>query len=342
MGGRKQHYIPRLVLRGFAAGKTKKGVSQVWWFPRGKDAVCTAVDNVFAQRDFYGEPGSGLDEQLTEMEGRLGQFVNHARNVTEPEEVLPNTNAVELCHTMCMRSRWIRQVLERVGLGALNLVSDQIAEPTGMLDLLNDQTAREPNWLRKSFAQEATRQVGRRLSDQEISVIIDVADQVSSNWERVVPLLDTDSLQDIFSVFGAQLPQIAKDGHIMGVKKSLPGNSLREFFESLNWRIELYPEGSLILGDCGPLLLNESGKILGPMGVPGRDEVVAAMFPISHCHLLVGGHGELDEIESIVRETAAWSLEAFVSSADSPACYAAQSLIGSNVDRWFRELELRH
>jgi hypothetical protein len=59
MAGRKQHFIPQLLLRGFPARKTKKGKTQVWLYQRGKDPTCPATDNVFAQRDFYGSSPVG-------------------------------------------------------------------------------------------------------------------------------------------------------------------------------------------------------------------------------------------------------------------------------------------
>jgi uncharacterized protein DUF4238 len=342
VSGRKQHHIPRLVLRGFETGKTKKGVSQVWWFSRDKDPVRTAVDNVFAQRDFYGDPGSDLDDRITEIESRLGKFVNHARKLTTSEDVVPNTDAVDLCNMMSMRSRWIRQVFGLIGDEALGFVSEQLSDSAGVLELMKDQTSQDPNWLRESFVEEATRHVGRELSEGEIAEIESVADQVSNNWERVVPLLDISAVQDLLRVFGKQLPQITKDGHIQGITKSLSGNSLREFFEGLEWRIEVCPDSSLILGDCGPLLVNESGTILGPMGVPSKSEVFAAVFPISHSHLLIGGHVDVQYLDNIATETAAWSLDAFVSSTDSPACIEAQKAIGRNVDGWVqKDLNLR-
>lgn len=342
MSGRKQHYVPRLVLRGFEAVKTRKGTSQVWWFPKDKDAVCTAVDNVFAQRDFYKNPDSDLDDKLTEMESRLGQFVNQARTLVIPEQVSSISEAVDLCHTMSMRSRWIREMFERVGHTALNFVSDQLSNSEGVLAILKKQSEEDPDWLRDSFIQEATRQAERSLDDQEIAFLESKASQVSNNWEEVVPHLDTSALQQLLSILGVQMSQIAKTGHVTGVTKSLPGNSLREFLVNLDWRIELYAPNSLILGDCGPLLLDESGGILGPMGVPGKSEIAGIFFPISHSHLLIGGHCEPAKMNDIVTETAAWSMDAFVSSEDSPTCVAAQDLIRSNVDRWFtKDLDLK-
>lgn len=342
MSGRKQHYIPRLVLRGFEAGKTKKGVSQVWWFPKGKDAVCTAVDNVFAQRDFYDNPDTDLDDRLTEMESRLGQFVNQARTLVTSEQVLPITEAVDLCHTMSMRSRWIREMFERVGHTALNFVSDQLSDSEGVLELLKEQSEHDPDWLRDSFIQEATRQAGRSLEHREIALFESIADQISGNWEEVVPHLDTSVVEQLLSTLGVQMSQVAKTGHITGLMKSLPGNSLRDFLENLSWRIEVYAADSLILGDCGPLLLAESGRVLGPMGVPDKSEIAGILFPISHSHLLIGGDCEPAKMDNIVTETSAWSMDAFVSSEDSPSCYAAQDLIRKNVDRWFKKgLDLR-
>lgn len=72
MSGRKQHFIPQLVQRGFAAAKGRKS-TQVYVFSKGKQPYLTATDRVAAQRDFYSPPSDeeSLDDKITHYEGSV-------------------------------------------------------------------------------------------------------------------------------------------------------------------------------------------------------------------------------------------------------------------------------
>ncbi len=54
MAGRKQHYIPQALQRGFGtvAGKT----TRVYVFRKEQETYCSSIVGVAAERDFYSRP----------------------------------------------------------------------------------------------------------------------------------------------------------------------------------------------------------------------------------------------------------------------------------------------
>lgn len=59
MSGRKQHFIPQALLRGF--GVTKGKATRVYVFRKGQEPYRSSTEGVAAQRDFYSEPSIELN-----------------------------------------------------------------------------------------------------------------------------------------------------------------------------------------------------------------------------------------------------------------------------------------
>ena len=68
MAGRKQHFIPQALQRGFGVAKGKK--TQVYVFKKGQEPYHSSTEGVAAQRDFYSEPSAeqSLDDKITTYE----------------------------------------------------------------------------------------------------------------------------------------------------------------------------------------------------------------------------------------------------------------------------------
>ncbi|GKS86101.1 hypothetical protein AVMA1855_18135 [Acidovorax sp. SUPP1855] len=68
MAGRKQHFIPQALQRGFGQAKGKK--TQVYVFKKGSEPYLSSTEGVAAQRDFYSEPSDEetLDDRITKYE----------------------------------------------------------------------------------------------------------------------------------------------------------------------------------------------------------------------------------------------------------------------------------
>jgi Protein of unknown function (DUF4238) len=65
MAGRRQHTIPRFLLKGFASKTAGKEVF-LWLYRQDTDAIETNIKNVSAEKDFYGKAGElSVDDQIT-------------------------------------------------------------------------------------------------------------------------------------------------------------------------------------------------------------------------------------------------------------------------------------
>ena len=82
MAGRSQHYIPRLVLRGFLARRTSRD-EYAWVARKTGEIFCGNLEGIATQRDFYSDPArpgeATLDRQITDYEDRLATLVSALR-----------------------------------------------------------------------------------------------------------------------------------------------------------------------------------------------------------------------------------------------------------------------
>ncbi len=79
MAGRKQHYIPQCLLKGFKTpgrGRTVK----VWVFKKGQQPYVSSTEDVAAERYFYSglskDNSLTLDDQITQYENKLSELIN--------------------------------------------------------------------------------------------------------------------------------------------------------------------------------------------------------------------------------------------------------------------------
>lgn len=87
MAGRKQHFIPQGLLKGFEARRSGEKI-QVFVCTRAKPPFVAATDGIAAEKDFYSHPptdGSpSLDDVITEFESKeLGKLIAELRSVPE-------------------------------------------------------------------------------------------------------------------------------------------------------------------------------------------------------------------------------------------------------------------
>lgn len=80
MAGRKQHFLPQMVLRGFGTAKRKSVQVKVHRFDC--EPFLTAVDGVGAEREFYSPISAGdtfetLDERITVYENELAEHLKY-------------------------------------------------------------------------------------------------------------------------------------------------------------------------------------------------------------------------------------------------------------------------
>lgn len=111
MSGRKQHFIPRVLLRGFA--REIRGTERVWVRHRERGAFESNVLDVAASRDFYSAPAGDavsltLDDRITDYENQLAEALGRLR--TAPEGPVDTGLATEVVSHLFFRTEAIRDL----------------------------------------------------------------------------------------------------------------------------------------------------------------------------------------------------------------------------------------
>lgn len=82
MAGKRQHYIPRLLLRGFLASSVQDA-ERTWLHRIGKTGKLVGIRDVGVEENFYSKIGAGstptLDDLVTAIEGELDKDVKTLR-----------------------------------------------------------------------------------------------------------------------------------------------------------------------------------------------------------------------------------------------------------------------
>ncbi|MCH9051693.1 MAG: DUF4238 domain-containing protein [Proteobacteria bacterium] len=333
MSGRKQHYIPQVLLRGF--GKRGKGKAvQVTVYSRDHGVFTTATEGVAAQRYFYSEhpadPGAEtLDDRITTYEYQLAKIIAEFRDTTPGHAVDP-AKAAEMVTHLCVRQAHLRDsfasATEQLLHGAASIFRDKdrarkalgLDDPNPKEILLD-----EINTLYEKFSPQLG-QLGITKPVFEQWVLANSKAIFDYNFAEQSPFL-----QGLFSLMQGQTDKIARQGHIKALEQSLAPDPRTEVLKQFDWRIEQDPASGFVLPDCVAISLSE-GASYRPLAYAGKDEMDTIFMPLSHNRLLVGAPGgAIEDVPQTVNNAfVACSWDCFIARDRTPEFEQLVSQIG--------------
>lgn len=334
MAGRKQHYIPQCLLKGFEASRSGKG-AQVIVFRHGRKPFISGVSDVAAQRDFYSglseEGQKTLDEVITEYENRLGSLLNELRS-TEPGEPIPPWLAAEVVSHLTIRTASVRDLF---GLGAqelMSVASSFIGDSNVVRQHLKIDTA-EPDPIIIEEIDKAIDQTLPGLPLVACSMLKRVAmfrlrESFSEEYgNHLRPFMDgIDSLI-------RSLPKIVRDGHTKALSKTVVPEVRVSALAALHWtKIGIDSGQHFVLPDCIAMArANGEDREYMPHFLHSNDELTVIVMPLSASELLIGCRdAETPAVDAVAmnRVAAKCALDFFVASRCDEETLDASALIG--------------
>ncbi len=335
MGGERQHYIPRLLLRGFASNISKDKVL-VWYFRKGEDPIEVSTKDIALEKNFYGKPGEGsLDETITDKEKDFANAINRARKgdelTVEEFDIL-----IRFVENLIIRTRHLRKGLTQ-GVDKLsNMFINNISDPGKVSSLLKNEDMK--NMLRRSLED--------KIGTNNPTVIEGIIRDLEKNPEK---------LAVIGKLFARIFKQIDQPKEMTSAHKKAmtrlfdEGSSKRiNVYLKLNWQVKSCEIEDLILGDVGVLKLNiESGEFSLP--ISNVSDNSALILPISKNKLLVGSSKDdilLPSTDRINRAVAEHSMDFIIASNNGETERGYSKYIGTRTeyldDQTLDELEQKH
>jgi len=274
MGGKKQHYLPQFLLKGFKAEIEEKLSSNkifAWHFHNNIDKTIRNdnIKTIAQQSQFYGNRTyTELDIKIGYKENIHSSLLEKIRNLDKDAKLENVKEISELVFLQFMRTRNYRLSLKKI--------CDKV--PEAICKGANEAVKEKFHIDMSSFLEEEC----QNLYEED----------------KIAPK----------NVHNSMLNK-----HIDGEK-----NETYEQFCNLNWKLIVFNDNSLILGDCGCYIKNGNGEVTTWIKPKIIKEV---FFPISHNRLIIGTNNEQLPISINVEEvnigSCMCSKEFFVSSVNT-------------------------
>lgn len=337
MAGRKQHYIPQALLRGFEATKVGKH-TQVWVFRQGREAYVSSTEGVAAQRDFYSPLSIGqvtLDDQITNYESAvLTPAITELRE-TEPGPVAADLAASAVTH-LSVRAAFVRGSFSEAAQQFLEHFSQVLRSHESTRAAMGVDSPNSQSMLAKTLEDEVRNQFG--FLDENARARIGklvhfrVRERFASDYTN---LAEQAHLQ--VELLKNYLPQAIVFGHARALEQALVPQARMEKLRAMNWRVlQVNEPAHFVLPDCLALASGkEDFSELIPYSISNDEKLAGVVMPVSATRLLIGSFGEATlELNALNDALAECSLDFFVSSKCDAATKAAACRIGHSVSRF--------
>lgn len=339
MAGRKQHFIPQDLQRGFGVAKGKK--TQVHVFKKGQAPYHSSTEGVAAQRDFYSEPSNeqSLDDKITTYEGTVLAPAVAALREAPAGPIDSHVAAAVVVH-LSIRSAFVRGSFSAAAAEVLDHFAGAMCSDEASRALLEVDSLKSESTLVKLIEEDVLQQFGG-IPESGRNALAKLAHfRVREKFPQMFPDLAAMVLQQLGMLL-EKIPEMIVNGHSKALERDLAPPLRVERLKSMNWQIiaaELPTH--FVLPDCLAVGSKTSDfQEMVPYSLLSDDELAGVVMPVCSSKVLVGSFGspELD-VSSLNRSFAQCSLDFFISSqVDSQTVEAAQ-LIGSTVSRYVDSL----
>lgn len=302
---RRQHFVPRLLLKGFAH-RVKGGNYYTFEFRKGAKPHEVNIINVGVARDFYGRThDSDIEETLSLREAEYASVVQKLRDGRIDPDQKPLVD--DLVTNLIIRTKNVRDGFTEMGSQMFDSFERVIADAQNRAKVerkIIEGVLEDPQI--KSFLALLPRALRQGIFLQALSV---VAPNPVSTFQKLLQLArpHVDFKQ---AARGAQLRALALDGALLERRESL---------KPLLWSIFRLPEGAFVLGDLGPVARFSGCPDLQSPIRSGRTPE-AIFLPIAKQCLLVGrpdGVAETVDVETVNTASVELSRDLFVSSTNT-------------------------
>jgi hypothetical protein len=339
VAGRKQHFIPQALQKGFGSAKGKK--TQVYVFKKGQEPYLSSTEGVAAQRDFYSEPSEekSLDDRITTYEGDVLAPAVAALRESPAGRFDSHIAAAVVLH-LSIRSAFVRGSLsvaatELLGHFAGQMRSDGTARVLLGLDSLDSEsmlvTSIEEDIIsRFALMPESARKALAKLAHF----------RAREKFPQMFPDLAALVLQQ-FQILLGRMPELIGNSHSRALDRDLVPAARLERLRAMGWQIiEVQPPSHFVLPDCLALGCKTADFTeMEPYWLLNDEELAGVVMPVSSSKVLVGclGTAQVD-VDSLNRSFSQCSLDFIISSQADAQTAGDAKFIGAKVSMYVDRL----
>jgi len=338
MAGKRHHFIPQFLQRGFASPDNPENA---WVFPRGKSPYNTGIKNIALEGQFYSHEGdTSVDDAITDEEGALAVFVEGLRRAEDGAEV-DALQAAKLIAHMLVRTRHVRENFQRLSGSLMDGVYRALSAPEKLVKVFTQHFEDDEDLIRV-LRRFLTSTVAEHVSSERLEQLLDEASTPGALREARATLSklfaenaaeSATALKSEGELAQSLLKDAMKSGHLKALRRVGTGSAREEAFAKLRFRVRKYPGGHIILGDSAALYAVEGERRVAPLN-DATMPMTGVLLPLDSETCLIGELGEPCDVfatlESVRQAIAGCSLEFFIAAVDIPGNRALAVSVGTS------------
>lgn len=310
MSGKRHHFIPQFLQRGFANHSTGKD-HYVWVYRKGDlNPFNSNIKNIGLEGYFYSvNKETTLDDLITEVESEFASFVENLRN--NPESIVNQKIAAQLIAHLEVRTKNLRQSFTQTTETLFLEVASFLNDPIRSRQFVEKQVKEElPKMLEEEMIKRGIPPVLFPIYKNQFAPFVN--QQIPEMIHKTRELMEYIS-QNISTI----LENSMKSGHIQALLKSHTPPVKVSAYQKLNFKIIDTDGVEMPLGDSAVIFkLKGENSYKQYYGIGNK--LAYVVLPISPTKILVGLNGDFKvDMSSLPLAIATCSLNYFIANENS-------------------------
>lgn len=325
MAGKRQHYIPRFLQRGFLATSSQEA-ERTWLHRSGAAARLVGTRDVGVGENFYSKLSKDgtptLDDLITALEGGLDEKLNAMRHA--PDKVPVNSEvAAELVAHLMLRTAHVRSVFAQASTQLLDQTNELLTDPDRLRHYLNVDD--DPSNTSIGLVGEVLKQIPSEALSlppalMRRMIAFWIRERYRTLYEHSIP-----AMAEALSEIGRGILSTIREAHNRALTTA-DQSRWKSDLARLSW--QTCSVTGAILSDC-VVVARESGGTFAPLLLSERERIDLVVLPIAHNRLLVGSTvGDFNISVEAVNEASASCSDSFFVSRSADDAAGLSDLIG--------------
>jgi len=326
MAGKRQHFIPRFLQKGFASHSVGEEIF-TWTYRKGIKPFNTNIKNVGVEGFFYSENhDTSLDDTITVAESDFAQLVDSIR-LNNAVDKRDQEKIARLFAHLEVRTRHLRQSYFATGNQLLNKMLEYLSDPAFCERFIRRGIINDPSLIKDSFSKELRK---RGISQEALPTLMELSGPfIESTMPNMLTFMAF-MVAYLKKEMPARLEQASKTGHIRALNQGLSPVVKVLRFEKLNFKIVNSEDSLLPLGDSAVVFHVCGERSFKPI-LEKKDDLIALLLPIGSRQVIVGCAKNYVPDFSVLRDNiAGCSLEYFIANENTPENEILSGIISEN------------
>ena len=165
MSGKRQHFLPRFLKKGFAS-RIKKQEIYSWVFSKGKRPYETNLRNVGLEKNFYGsEDEPTADRLITEAENKFSVVIEKLRTLPSTQEINDPLVPEFVAH-LIIRTKHFRSSMNAGGQALAGILVENLQSPDDFYNFL--LAVRQEKDFKDSVRRNIEKKASGRMNNEQI------------------------------------------------------------------------------------------------------------------------------------------------------------------------------